>query len=89
MEILQHHTKTNVSHFGTPREEIITDLLFAIVKKHFLKLLRHMNYTSNKIHIILPYFVQRFGFSKNTYSVNDKEFGKKMFLEKSNGTYFE
>lgn len=48
-----------------------------------------MNYTSNKIHIILPYFVQRFGFSKNTYRVNDKEFGKKMFLEKSNGTYFE
>jgi len=48
-----------------------------------------MNYTSNKIHIILPYFVQRFGFSKNTYSVTDKELRKKMFLEKSNGTYFE
>ena len=45
-------------------------------------------FLANKIYINFRYFIQRIGVSKTFYSVDDIEFHKIIFLEKSKGTHF-
>ena len=47
------------------------------------------NINTSKIKIATAYYIQRIGFSKTAYPINDKEYHKVQFLDKAKGVFFE
>ena len=47
------------------------------------------NINKSKLQISTGYYVQRIGFSKTAYPINDKEYHKIQFLDKAKGVFFE
>ena len=47
------------------------------------------NINASNIKITSDYYLQRIGFSKTAYPINDKEYHKIQFLDKANGVFFE
>ena len=47
------------------------------------------NINASNIKITSDYYLQRIGFSKTAYPINDKEYHKIQFLDKAKGVFFE
>ena len=53
------------------------------------KIFSEYTLNASSLQISSDYFVQRIGFSKNTYPINGKEYHKIQFLDKTNGIFYE
>lgn len=57
--------------------------------QNIFKTITNVNsFSTNRINIWLPHYIQRIGFSTNFYDLNGREFHKLLFQEKLAGTYF-